>query len=116
MTVALALIVSVLIFSCKKDDEPENLITSHNVPEEEEECNVTYSNGIELILDSYCTNCHGGVYPPDLRGYNNAKQWGDRIQRRAVVNGNMPPAGNGAGSLTESEKEAINCWIEKGTP
>lgn len=111
-----SLVISVffLTIACSKDKEPEEL-TSSDIPQEEQ-CTISYESEIKTILDAKCTYCHGGVYYPDLRGYENAKQWSERIKIRAVVNGNMPPAGNAAEELNEIEKEAIECWLELGSP
>lgn len=112
---SLAISIFFLTTACSKDKETEEL-TNHNIPEEQGRCITSYESEIKSILDDKCTFCHGGAYYPDLTGYQNAKQWGERIKVRAVINGNMPPAGNVAGELNEIEKQAIECWLELGSP
>ncbi|HVM89744.1 MAG TPA: hypothetical protein VMT76_16260 [Puia sp.] len=83
--------------------------------------NVTYSNSVVPILQTYCTGCHGGSSPSggvDLTTYSgvsaevsNGKLWGD-ISHASGYNA-MPLGGS---SLSSCQLSTISSWINKGAP
>lgn len=72
---------------------------------------ISYSTTIQPLFVSRCatSGCHDGVLLPSLADYTVAHDAAKDI-RNAVVRGIMPKNG----SLTQSEKNAITCWIDNG--
>ncbi len=98
--------------------------TRDKITEEESECSeaVTYESDIEAILNNTCayTGCHAGGAPGNFASYAGVSDYieGDEIERRVLVQRNMPPnyATQGPTSLTEEEIELFKCWVEAGYP
>ena len=86
---------------------------------------VTYADDIAAILFDKCTSCHhnGGIAPFSLMTYSQANAFSGMIQTN-VNNGNMPPwpPDNTYSefahdlSLTTAEIQAINDWVNAGSP
>lgn len=81
--------------------------------------NATYTNNIEQITKTNCavSGCHTGTSPAGglfLDTYQQVKTIGEdgRLSTRALVMQNMPPSG----PLSACEMEAIQQWINNGTP
>lgn len=81
---------------------------------------VSYSAEVEPIWAKYnCTMCHGGSTAPDLR---KDKSYDSMISNGSVVakNLNSPllkkidEKHNGAGNLTQTEKDLVKTWILQG--
>ena len=86
---------------------------------------VTYADNVAAILFDKCTSCHhnGGIAPFSLMTYTEANAYSGMIQLN-VNNGNMPPwpPDNTYSefahdlSLSASEIQAINDWVNGGAP
>jgi len=81
--------------------------------------NATYSMNIEQITKTNCaiSGCHTGTNPGGglfLDTYQQVKTIGEdgRMSTRALVMQDMPPSG----PLSACEMEAIQQWINNGTP
>jgi hypothetical protein len=81
--------------------------------------NVTYTSNIEQITKANCatSGCHTGTSPAGglfLDTYQQVKTIGEdgRMSTRALVMQDMPPSG----PLSACEMEAIQQWINNGTP
>lgn len=74
---------------------------------------VRFSSTISSIIQNNCAinDCHNGSQFPDLRQFSVIKQNASRI-REQVVSRNMPQEG----SLTQSQIDAIACWVDDGAP
>jgi len=72
----------------------------------------TFSGDAFPVFQSSCVNCHsgsGGQSP--LNNYTNIVASKSSI-RNMIINGSMPSSGK----LTDSQKNAIICWIDNGAP
>ena len=89
------------------------------------ECNISgvtfsYNANIKGIIDRNCTSCH---YPNstvagivgDFTTYEGMKSHLDEghVRERVVIDKDMPQSG---GSMTQAERDSINCWILAGYP
>lgn len=77
------------------------------------ETEVSYSTTIRPLIDSNCMPCHNGdgntPFAPDLTSYNSVQGIAGLI-KDVTQSGRMPKDG----TLTESEKDAIKCWVDNG--
>ena len=71
----------------------------------------SYSNSVQAIIQNNCVSasCHGGNQPPDFRQFSNVQSSAGRI-KATTQSGSMPPNS----SLTQSEIDAIACWVDDG--
>lgn len=71
---------------------------------------------IEAIINSSCalSGCHAGNQSPDFRVKENIINNANRIMSR-TGNQSMPPNSSGI-TLTESQIDAIACWVADGAP
>ena len=98
--------VLLYIYSCKKN-EYKNI-----------DCNsiqAKYSSDIFPIINSKCNSsgCHGaGSSKGDFTNYQGLKAKADNgsIEKRVLVNKDMPPSG----SLSSEERNKIKCWLNNG--
>ena len=99
---------------CGKDDDPKG-----------PECTVSgvtfaYSTNIKPIIDRHCISCHApgtgvaGADNTDFRTYEGMKSHLDEghLLERVVIDKDMPQSG----SMTQAERDSINCWIQAGYP
>lgn len=71
---------------------------------------VSYSNTIRPLIDQKCGNCHlDGSQAPDLTNYETIKANASKI-KSLTQSGIMPKEG----SLTQTQKDAIACWVDNG--
>ena len=72
---------------------------------------VSYSTSISNIISTNCatSNCHGGNVSPSLNSLANIQQNAGRIKSQTSSK-SMPPNG----SLSQSEIDAIGCWVDDG--
>lgn len=72
---------------------------------------ISYSSSVSSIIQSNCSisGCHAGTITPDLRSFSTIQQYADRIRARTSAK-TMPPTG----PLTQSEINAIACWVNDG--
>lgn len=81
----------------------------------------TYNTNIKGIIDRNCISCHatGSGVPDaenfDFRTYEGLKEHLDdgHVLDRVVVKKDMP---QGGGTMTQAERDSINCWIQAGYP
>lgn len=98
----------------KDDDDPKG-----------PDCNITgvdfsYTSNIKGIIDRHCISCHApgsGVADADqfdFRTYESMKPHLDagHVLDRVVIDKDMPQGG----SMTQAERDSINCWIQAGYP
>lgn len=106
-----AILAGVLLAACSSDkDETLNPggDPCSDVP-------VSFSNNVAPIIANSCaanSACHGDGSvngPGPLLNYTHVKNAAAQIQS-AVVSGRMPKQG----TLTATQKNIINCWVEKG--
>lgn len=106
-----AALFSVLLFNaCKEDDKPEGPdCTLPNV-------SFSYNSNIKGIIDRHCLSCHSGSGPgpDDYRSYEGIKPHLDEghVLQNVVIDKTMPQGG----SMTQAERDSINCWIKAGYP
>lgn len=98
----------------KDDDDPKG-----------PDCNITgvdfsYTSNIKAIIDRHCISCHApgsGVVDADqfdFRTYESMIPHLDagHVLDRVVIDKDMPQGG----SMTQPERDSINCWIQAGYP
>lgn len=105
-------IAAVMFFIACSSDKDETLNPGgdpcSNVP-------VSFSANVAPIIAGSCAAnaaCHGDGSvngPGPLLNYTHVKNAASQIQS-AVVSGRMPKQG----TLSASQKNIINCWVEKG--
>ena len=117
------LFVSVLIFSCSKDEVSES-----TPPEEEEEevCiteNVSYASFVKGTLSASCAlaGCHIGSSPQaglNLTSYNVVKSIADSGDLYGVIShaSGFPAMPNNRAKLDQCIIDKIKSWIDKGAP
>ncbi len=112
--ILVALACVILWPGCGKDDAPKG-----------PECTVSgvtfaYSTNIKPIIDRHCISCHApgtgvaGADNTDFRTYEGMKSHLDEghLLERVVIDKDMPQSG----SMTQAERDSINCWIQAGYP
>jgi hypothetical protein len=74
---------------------------------------ISYENNIKLIIETSCAinDCHNGNQFPDFRQFNNIQANAAKI-KELTGNRTMPEEG----SLTQSQIDAIACWVDDGAP
>lgn len=98
--------------------------TRDKIAEEISECaeEVTYQNGISAIFETSCSysGCHSGPAPGNFTNYDGIASYidGGLLERRVLVDRNMPPinATGGPTSLSDEEIELFKCWVQAGYP
>jgi cytochrome c551/c552 len=92
------LLISALLGACQK-----------NISTYTPDCSgdtKSYSNEVDPIFQQHCIGCH-----QNYASY--AKIYADRSSiQTSVAEGIMPPEG----SLSDTQKNTILCWIENGAP
>ncbi len=79
--------------------------------------NAKFATNVKPIIQTRCAiqGCHtataiaGGV---NLENFNQVVLKAQRIKQRAVIERTMPLGG----SITDSERNILQCWIDAGTP
>jgi hypothetical protein len=66
----------------------------------------SFSNDVFPIIENSCVGCH-----PNFTGYASINASKNKI-RSAIADGIMPQQG----SLTDTQKNAVLCWIDNGAP
>lgn len=74
---------------------------------------ISYSGTVSAIIQNNCavSGCHNGSQAPDLRSLSNIQANATSI-KSAVVSKRMPLTG----SLSQTEIDAIACWVDDGAP
>ena len=78
---------------------------------------VQYAENIVPIINTKCaiSGCHDGASGiPNWKVLSNLQEHGAEIQRRTQLPASDPDHMPRVGSLTDSEKKALYCWIENG--
>ncbi|MBT1686993.1 hypothetical protein [Dawidia soli] len=78
---------------------------------------VDYTQNIVPVINTKCafTGCHDGASGiPDWKVLSNLQEHAAEVQRRTQLPATDPDHMPRTGSLTESEKNALYCWIENG--
>ena len=90
------------VLSCKKNN------TTNSNSNYSPTCSgiKSYSVDVKPIIQASCVGCHSGY--GTYSGVSNDKT---KI-RSTIANGSMPKNG----SLSNSQKDAIMCWIDAGAP
>lgn len=103
--------------ACDYDQAPEPTIDDDCANNE-----VSYIQGIEELMERTCAyeGCHvSGFSSGDYTTYESIVPFIESIRRRTLLVQDMPPdyAPNGkAQSLTDEEKQLLECWIANGFP
>ena len=99
--------ISLFFMSCLTNVEEAIVDENPNV----DPCStITYSANIKSIIDINCVQCHGnGGNFPDLTTYDNTRANADLV--KAETQSRRMPQGS---SLTNTEIEAIACWVDAG--
>ncbi|KOY50718.1 hypothetical protein I602_278 [Polaribacter dokdonensis DSW-5] len=99
--------ISLFFMSCLTNVEEPIVDENPNV----DPCStITYSANIKSIIDINCVQCHGnGGNFPDLTTYENTRANADLV--KAETQSRRMPQGS---SLTNTEIEAIACWVDAG--
>ncbi len=106
-----------LFFSCTYDKVD---ITEETPPLELNLCDSIYESyqlTIVPIINSNCTTsgCHDAGSPSgNFTTYNGLKAKVDNgaLRKRVLEDKDMPPSG----SLSQEERDKLNCWLEKAAP
>lgn len=113
----LTFIALVCAIACSYDQLPEPTVS--------DSCNTlqpTYNDGIEELLERTCAyeGCHiTGFSSGDFTSYSSTTPFIQSIENRSLNRLDMPPnyAPDGKPkSLTDEEKELLECWIANGFP
>jgi len=92
----------VLVYSCNKSS------TSPSGSAYTPSCtgvSPSFKKDVMPIFNSVCSGCHN-----QFTGYSSISS--DQSIRSMIVSGSMPKSG----SLTTTQRNAIVCWIDNGTP
>jgi len=113
----LVFIAIACIIACSYDQLPEPTVS--------DSCDTlqpTYNDGIEELLERTCAyeGCHiTGFSSGDFTSYAGTTPFIQSIENRSLNRLDMPPnyAPDGKPkSLTDEEKELLECWISNGFP
>jgi mono/diheme cytochrome c family protein len=109
--------ITALLFACSKKQaeelKPETPTPSGPTPVTT--ANVTYTNFAGALFQTKCNSCHGpnggmkGVWA--LNGLASIKN-DARVANSVLVTKTMPRGG----SITTSERELLQAWVDKGMP
>ena len=104
----LVFIVSVFFVSCLRNVEEDVIDDGEVIVDSCSE--ITFSQNIKPIIDAACIDCHGiGGNFPNLTSYSAISSNANSVKAE-VVSRRMPKGI----SLTQSEIDAIVCWVESG--
>ena len=104
----LVFIVSVFFVSCLTNVEEDVIDDGEVIVDSCSE--ITFSQNIKPIIDAACIDCHGiGGNFPNLTSYSAISSNANSVKAE-VVSRRMPKGI----SLTQSEIDAIVCWVESG--
>lgn len=109
--------ITALLFACSKKqaEEIKPETPTPNGPTPVTTANVTYTNFAGALFQTKCNSCHGpnggmkGVWA--LNGLASIKN-DARVANSVLVTRTMPIGG----SLTASERELLQAWVDKGMP
>ncbi|TBO41963.1 cytochrome c family protein [Pedobacter kyonggii] len=109
--------ITALLFACSKKqaEELKPETPTPNGPTPVTTANVTYTNFAGALFQTKCNSCHGpnggmkGVWA--LNGLASIKN-DARVANSVLVTKTMPRGG----SLTASERELLQAWVDKGMP
>jgi len=109
--------VTALLFACSKKqaEELKPETPTPNGPTPVTTANVTYTNFAGALFQTKCNSCHGpnggmkGVWA--LNGLASIKN-DARVANSVLVTKTMPRGG----SITTSERELLQAWVDKGMP
>ncbi|WP_157257945.1 c-type cytochrome [Pedobacter ginsenosidimutans] len=109
--------LTALLFACSKKqaEEIKPETPTPNGPTPVTTANVTYSNFAGALFQTKCNSCHGpnggmkAVWA--LNGLASIKN-DARVANSVLVTRTMPRGG----SLTASERELLQAWVDKGMP
>ena len=98
----------ILFTSCLTNVEEEEM---NNIDPGNDPCmSITFSANVKPIIDANCVQCHGnGGNFPNLTTYNGVSSNAGLVKSE-VVSRSMPQGS----SLTQSEIDAISCWVDAG--
>lgn len=100
----IAFVTILTTYACQSNSEEEMN------PPDKCSTNISYSGVIRPLIDQKCGNCHlDGSQAPDLTNYETIKANALKI-KSLTQSGVMPKDG----SLTQSQKDAIACWVDSG--
>lgn len=109
------LLLGVLVFivsSCYYDNGEDLYPTDPNDCKTD---SLTYNDDIKVLINNNCavSGCHvAGAQTPSLTTYSEVNANLNGIQQRAIVQGDMPPAG----PLSSCDKKRLEQWIADGAP
>lgn len=107
--------ITALLFACSKRQAEELKPAAPTGPTAVTTANVTYTNFAGALFQTKCNSCHGpngglkGVWA--LNGLASIKN-DSRVANAVLVTKTMPQGG----SLTASERELLQAWVDKGMP
>jgi len=109
--------ITALLFACSKKqaEELKPETPTPNGPTPVTTANVTYTNFAGALFQTKCNSCHGpnggmkGVWA--LNGLASIKN-DARVANSVLVTKTMPRGG----SITTSERELLQAWVDKGMP
>lgn len=102
----------ITLVSCSSDVEDDSIDPIGEEKEEEQDdcATITFTGNVKSIIDSNCIQCHGnGGTSPNLTTLNSIKANANKVKSE-VVSRRMPRGG----SLTQTEIDAIACWVDNG--
>ena len=115
----LALLLSFFAVLAACSDEDPGMDMEEEIEMEDlcEGIEPSYSNDIAPIISATCaiSGCHvEGFANGDFTSYDGVNARASVINRRAVVQRNMPPSNSRGPDLNDAQRQLINCWIENG--
>ena len=107
--------ITALLFACSKRQAEELKPAAPAGPTAVTTANVTYTNFAGALFQTKCNNCHGpnGALKSIwlFNGFASVKN-DTRVANAVLVTKTMPKGG----SLTASERELLQAWVDKGMP
>ena len=110
---SLACFLSISAWQACGDDDPNDKGPACSISN----ADLGYSKNIKRIVDQQCISCHAGSGPGpgDYRTFEGVKKVAEdgSMLEQVVIDKVMPQSG---GSMTQAQRDSINCWIKAGFP
>lgn len=103
-----------LFVACSDDEDPMMNMNNNN-----DDCSeqISYASDVVPIINTACalSGCHvAGFASGDFTTFDAVQSRASRVVAR-ITSGSMPPSNTpGPSSLTDSQIETIECWVEQG--
>lgn len=118
MKISIIVFCSVVFISCARNVEEDLVIPPPTIPEE-----ITYSNNIAPLLNTYCVSCHSGLTPSagvGLETYDQVASWvtpntpQNSTLYKVISHTKEPFMPQGQAKLSDIDIQAVETWILNG--